>query len=347
MTMLRRGEVWIESEARPVGQGKSTFAAPPRIQRTVAESALETIGEILPPETVTCHALTALETVSGAELITRGKNAYRKIETIGREEWMPVIIEARRRFHAGLTVSDCKGIEDFYREIGVKPATVRKWFERERKAKLLHAPVQEQQPEPSPDPKTDTTAAEIEYKGMTEEEHDANWYPGLTEEERVEKRKREDRWREVFHANATPDPNATKEEFRDRITLALRIANLDGKRTPGPPAEIEPHSEDYEAWWDSIGDFQLAVMALHADAVEAREMIKARSSFSLARYGTLTHNAVEDMRKGIAELLPILDLWEVQPNTDWITGTPEEIERVAKHKAKTDKEARKAEQAVS
>jgi hypothetical protein len=103
--------------------------------------AMNALGEILPPETVACNAL---ERMTDAEFTTTATNTYRKLVTIGRDEWMPIVSDARRRFKDTGHIGEFKGIEDWYRHIGVKPATVRSWFHRERKAKLLETanPVQ-------------------------------------------------------------------------------------------------------------------------------------------------------------------------------------------------------------
>jgi hypothetical protein len=78
--------------------------------------------------------VTDWSSMTDGELITTAYNSSQKARAILRERLLPAIREVRRRFAAGQQVGEFKGIEDFYRHIGVNPSTVRSW---ERRARLL------------------------------------------------------------------------------------------------------------------------------------------------------------------------------------------------------------------
>lgn len=78
--------------------------------------------------------------MTGSELVNAGitscsliKSLSRQAQAEYRQRLLPILQEARRRLNAGETVAGCRGVEDFYKAIGLNPNTLYSWEHRARR----------------------------------------------------------------------------------------------------------------------------------------------------------------------------------------------------------------------
>jgi hypothetical protein len=137
----------MESETRHVSEGVSTFSAPPRKQKTVAQSApiveivAEPVSVALVKDNLAMQGSDVDWTlITDAQLGDRINESFSALELVTRSaqaemrgRMLPAIQEVRRRFKAGHKVSGFVSITAFYRGIGLNPDTLYSWESRARK----------------------------------------------------------------------------------------------------------------------------------------------------------------------------------------------------------------------
>jgi hypothetical protein len=229
MGMTHNFEV-IESEAKPVS-GSGTFSAPPRKQKMAAL-------EIVPAPTVAQYAPVAAESVSlkhpdpetlnfpamsnaalGA-VITESFSALellsKKAQHELRERMLPALREVKERFADGRLTGS---LHEFYRALGVNPATVRTWEHRDREkvAKLL-----ESQPEPTGETVTreQETAPDSESEECAKLSYVARLTESIASDFMYRAQKQHSAIKKVL-AIVTKTPEALEEFADEREELAM------------------------------------------------------------------------------------------------------------------------------